>query len=88
VAYNKFGLAPIAGAGAPFQDEHASVGDSRMVRYVLIFLLLFTLGGGASAAAIATGAPASAQVVFLICLGLFAGAVADGVAERRSRARS
>jgi hypothetical protein len=58
-----------------------------MFRYILGFLLLFTLGGGASAAAIAAGAPTSAQVAFLVCLGLFVGAVADGVAERRSRAR-
>jgi hypothetical protein len=59
-----------------------------MFRYILGFLLLFTLGGVASAAAMATGAPASALAAFLICLGLFVGAVADGVAERRSRARS
>jgi uncharacterized membrane protein YtjA (UPF0391 family) len=58
-----------------------------MVRYILAFLLLFLLGGVASAAAIATGAPPSAQVAFLVCLGLFVAALADGVAERRSRLR-
>ena len=53
-----------------------------MFRYTLAFSLLFLLGGVASAAAVATGAPASAQVAFLVCLGLFVAAVADGVAER------
>ena len=41
-----------------------------------------------SAAAIATGAPPSVQIAFLICLGLFVAALADGVAEHRSRLRN
>jgi hypothetical protein len=58
-----------------------------MFRYILAFLLLFLLGGAASAAAIATGAPPSAQAAFMVCLGLFAAALADGVAEHRARGR-
>jgi len=58
-----------------------------MVRYIVAFTLLFLLGGVASAAAIATGAPSSAQIAFLVCFGLFVAALADGVAERRSRLR-
>jgi uncharacterized membrane protein YtjA (UPF0391 family) len=58
-----------------------------MFRYVLAFLLLFLLGGAASAAASAAGAPPSAQVAFMVCLALFVVALADGVAERRSRGR-
>jgi uncharacterized membrane protein YtjA (UPF0391 family) len=58
-----------------------------MLRYIVAFILLFLLGGVASAAAIATGAPPSAQIAFLVCLGLFVAALADGVAQRRSRTR-
>jgi hypothetical protein len=54
-----------------------------MLRYFFAFLLFFLLGSGASAAAIAAGAPASAKVAFLVCLGLFVAAIVDGVAKRR-----
>jgi uncharacterized membrane protein YtjA (UPF0391 family) len=56
-----------------------------MLRYAIAFLLLFLLAGAASAAAIATDAPASAQVAFLVCVGLFFAAIADGIARRPSR---
>jgi hypothetical protein len=58
-----------------------------MLRYVLAFLSLFLVGGAACTAAVGAGAPASVQVAFVICLGLFIGALADGVAAHRSRLR-
>jgi membrane protein implicated in regulation of membrane protease activity len=55
-----------------------------MRRYVLAVVLFFLLVGGASAAVIAAGAPAPAQIAFLVLLGLFVAAIVDAVAERRS----
>ena len=56
-----------------------------MLRYILAFLFCFLLAGGASAAAIATGAPAPAKIAFLVCLGLFVAAIVDSVALRPRR---
>jgi uncharacterized membrane protein YtjA (UPF0391 family) len=58
-----------------------------MFRYVLVFLPLFLLGGVACAAALAAAAPAAAEIVFLVCLGLFVAALADGVSEPGSERR-
>lgn len=70
-------------AGCPTIHAKILPTSGRMLRYILAFLLFFLLAGGASAAAIATGAPAPAKVAFLVCLGLFVAAIVDGVAERR-----
>jgi uncharacterized membrane protein YtjA (UPF0391 family) len=58
-----------------------------MFRYVLVFLPLLLLGGVACAAAVAAPAPAAAEIVFLVCLGLFVAALADGVSEPGSKRR-
>jgi hypothetical protein len=58
-----------------------------MFRYILAFSSLFLLGGVACAAAIAASAPAFGLVAFLVCLGLFVAALADGVVDRPSRPR-
>jgi Flp pilus assembly protein protease CpaA len=55
----------------------------RMLRYLLVFSFLLLLGVAASAAASAADAPAVGQIAFLVCLGLFAAALAGGVADRR-----
>jgi hypothetical protein len=52
-----------------------------MLRYVLVFLPLFLLGGVACVAVVAAVLPTTSEIVFLICLGLFAAALADGVSE-------
>ena len=54
-----------------------------MLRYLIVFSLLVLLGVAAGAAASAADAPAAGQIAFLVCLGLFAAALASGVAERR-----
>lgn len=76
-------------AGSPGPTIHANSLPSGgcMLRYVLAFLSLFLVGGAACTAAVGAGAPASVQVAFVICLGLFIGALADGVAAHRSRLR-
>ncbi len=56
-----------------------------MLRYILAFLFCFLLAGGASAAAIAAGAPAPAKIAFLVCLGLFVAAIVDSIAQRPRR---
>jgi uncharacterized membrane protein YtjA (UPF0391 family) len=56
-----------------------------MLRYILAFLFCFLLAGGASAAAIAAGAPAPAKIVFLACLGLFVAAIVDSVVRHPRR---
>ena len=62
--------------------------DSKdMLRYVLVFLPLFLLGGVACAAAVAAASPTVAEFVFLVCLGLFVAALADGVSEPGSERR-
>jgi uncharacterized membrane protein YtjA (UPF0391 family) len=58
-----------------------------MLRYVLVFLPLFLLGGVACVAAVAAGSPAVAEIIFLVCLGLFVAALADGVLEPASDRR-
>jgi len=59
-----------------------------MLRYILAFSLLFLLAGIACAAAMAASAPTFGQIAFLVCLALFAAALADGVVKRRSRPRN
>jgi hypothetical protein len=58
-----------------------------MLRHIAAFLPLLLLGGVACAAALALASPASAQTVFLVCLGLFLLALAGGLStcapERR-----
>ncbi len=51
----------------------------RMLRYVLVFAILFGLGVVACAAASAADAPAVGQVAFAVSLGLFVAALAGGV---------
>jgi hypothetical protein len=55
-----------------------------MYRYALVFMPLLLLGGVACAAAVGAAWPAAAEIVFLVCLGLFVAALADGVAESGS----
>ena len=55
-----------------------------MFRYILAFSLLLLLGIGACGAAIAADVPAFGQVAFVVCVALFAAALANGVADRRS----
>ena len=56
-----------------------------MLRYVLVFSLFLLLLIAAGAAASAAEAPAVGQIAFIVCLGLFAAALAGGVADRRLR---
>jgi peptidoglycan/LPS O-acetylase OafA/YrhL len=85
--YKIFSPRLIAGRGGPVKAIHAEALPTRkrMLRYILAFSFLFLLGGVACAAAIAADAPTLGRVAFLVCLGLFAAALAGGVAERRSR---
>jgi hypothetical protein len=83
-SYRNFSLALIA-AGRGLSDDCRKRFRQRpvgMLRTILAFVLCFVLTGGASAAAIAAGAPAPAKVAFLVCLGLFVAAIVDGVVER------
>jgi hypothetical protein len=50
-----------------------------MLRYFLVFSILFVLGFVACAAVIAADAPAVGQVVFAVSLGLFVAALAGGI---------
>jgi hypothetical protein len=57
-----------------------------MLRYVLVFSILFLLGVAACVAASAADAPAVGQVAFGVSLGLFVAALAGGIApERRAQ---
>src|SRR2546427_12104162 len=73
-----------ARADRPFVCAKGPPTRSHMVRYIVAFSLLFLLGGVACAAAMAASAPAFGQIAFLVCLGLFVAALADGVVERQS----
>ena len=73
-----------ARADRPFVCAKGLAARRFMFRYILAFSLLFLLGGVACAAAMATSAPAFGQIAFLVCLGLFVAALADGVVKRRS----
>ena len=73
-----------ARADRPFVCAKASPTRCQMLRYILAFSLLFLLGGVACAAAMAASAPAFGQIAFLVCLGLFVAALADGVVKRPS----
>jgi hypothetical protein len=63
--------------------EAPACGSVCVLRYILVFSILLLLGIGASAAASAAEAPAVGHIAFLVCLGLFAAALASGVADRR-----
>jgi hypothetical protein len=54
----------------------------RMLRYILVFSILFLLGVVACAAATAADAPAFGLVAFAVWLGLFVAALAGGVTPR------
>ena len=54
----------------------------RMLRYILVFSILFLLGVVACAAASAADAPAFGLVAFAVWLGLFVAALAGGVTPR------
>jgi len=59
-------------------------GSEHMLRYVIVLLPLLLLGGVVCAAAVAAALPAASEVIFLVCLGLFVAALADGVSEHGS----
>jgi hypothetical protein len=55
-----------------------------MLRYVIVVLPLLLLGGVVCAAAVAAALPAASEIIFLVCLGLFVAALADGISEHGS----
>jgi uncharacterized membrane protein YtjA (UPF0391 family) len=59
-------------------------GSKHMLRYVIVLLPLLLLGGVVCAAAVAAALPAASEIIFLICLGLFVVALADGISEHGS----
>src|SRR5258708_32741747 len=84
--YKRFSRAPIVGPTRRVDSPCRGVRRSakQVFRYVLAFSLLFVLGIAAGAAAIAADVPAFGQVAFVVCIALFAAALANGVADRRS----
>jgi len=56
----------------------------RMIRYILVFSVLLTLGAAACAAVSVADAPAAGQIAFDVSLGLFVAALAGGVTQPRT----
>ncbi len=83
--YARYRTDPFGRSGYSFGPDRSDT--KRMFRYFLVFLPLLLLGGIACAAAVAATAPAAAEIVFLVCLGLFVAALADGVSEPGSERR-
>ena len=67
--------------------EGTLVTRQRMLRYILVFSILFMLGVAACLAASAADAPAVGQVAFGVSLGLFVAALAGGVTTGRRTQR-
>lgn len=84
-AYTTFSRPRIV-AGRGLSDDvrgcRIDFSPKRMLRYILVFSILFLLGVVACAAASAADAPAFGLVAFAVWLGLFVAALAGGVTPR------